>query len=98
MKIIRWNSHWLGNLRGIRGLRDLVKKEATKFLFSIKTKLKLIKVERIRFQLGYDCCFVVLSEGSSRDLNLMWKNEVPLAIRNFLRYHIVARVGGWRCR
>ncbi|XP_042974662.1 uncharacterized protein LOC122306298 [Carya illinoinensis] len=92
MKTISWNSRGLGNPRGVRTLRDLVRREDPEVLFLMETKMSSWQMERIRVSMGFGCCFTVPSEGRSGGLALLWKNEVNLSIKSFSFFHIDAKI------
>ncbi|XP_042972796.1 uncharacterized protein LOC122304603 [Carya illinoinensis] len=94
MKTISWNSRGLGNPRGVRALCDLVRREVPAVLFLMETKLTSRQMERIRVRVGFECCFVVNSDGRKGGVALLWRNEIKLSIKSFSLFHIDAKISG----
>ncbi|XP_042988712.1 uncharacterized protein LOC122316247 [Carya illinoinensis] len=92
MICISWNCRGLGNPRGVRALRDLVRKEVPMVLFLQETKLHVTKMECVKRLLGYECCFAVSSEGRSGGLALMWQEETNLNVQSYSKNHIDALI------
>jgi hypothetical protein len=58
-------------------------------------------MEKLRYLLGYDCCFSVNCTGRSGGLAFMWRNSFHCSITNFSSNHIDVEVedninGNWR--
>ncbi|XP_042965942.1 uncharacterized protein LOC122299620 [Carya illinoinensis] len=90
MKTLSWNSRGLGNPRGIRNLRDLVRKEDPDILFIQETRLRVSEMDRCKRSLGLENCLAVSCEGRRGGLALFWKLEVDLTILQYSKNHIHA--------
>lgn len=78
MKILSWNTRGLGNPRGIRTLRELIKKEDPNVLFIQETRLIAHAMEKCKLRLGFVNCLSVSCVGYSEGLALFWKQEINL--------------------
>ncbi|XP_058748566.1 uncharacterized protein LOC131621540 [Vicia villosa] len=87
MKIISLNCRGLGSPRAVRALLRLIRLENPSVVFLMETRLKKEELLGIQFKCGYEGCFAVDCEGSSRDraggLGLLWMNSVNLTITSF---------------
>ncbi|KAM6558835.1 uncharacterized protein LOC133033269 [Cannabis sativa] len=92
MSCIRWNCRGLGNPQARQFLADLVSQKKPNLLFLCETFCNKVSMERIRAQLGFDCCFVVDNWGHSGGLALMWKVANEVAIQGYSFNHIDANV------
>lgn len=61
-------------------------------IFLMETKCTKDKMESIKRKLNFDHCFVVANLGSGGGLDLLWKHETKVALINYTRWHITARV------
>jgi hypothetical protein len=61
-------------------------------VFLMETKLQAVRLESIRIKLGFECLFVVDSNGRRGGLALLWKTDFHVSIQNFSLRHINARV------
>jgi len=61
-------------------------------VFLMETKLRASRLESIRLKLGFECLFVVDSNGRRGGLALLWKTDFHVSIQNFSLRHINAWV------
>jgi exonuclease III len=88
MILLSRNCRGLGNLRTVRALQSLVKKQGPGVLFLMETKLDSRDMESIRVLLRFNNLFVVPSHGRSGGLAMLWRTKVGLEIHNYSRHHI----------
>ncbi|XP_061993936.1 uncharacterized protein LOC133711869 [Rosa rugosa] len=65
----------------------------TSLIFLSETLAAPDLLTSVRRNLGFDGCFCVESKDECRDLALLWRNEVPVRLRNYSSNHIDAEVG-----
>jgi hypothetical protein len=70
----------------------MVKVKRPIVVFLMETKLRQVKMERIRYSLGFNNLFVVNSVGKSGGLALLWNEDAGLEIQNYSRRHIHATI------
>jgi exonuclease III len=92
MNILSWNCRGLGNPTAVLALHHLVKVQGPKVLFLIETKLDSKKMEALRVELRFKCCFSVPSRGSSGGLALLWNDPVEIIIQSYTQNHIDAHI------
>jgi hypothetical protein len=63
----------------------MVKVKRPIVVFLMETKLRQVKMERIRYSLGFNNLFVVDSVGKSGGLALLWNEDAGLEIQNYSR-------------
>ncbi|XP_059431636.1 uncharacterized protein LOC132165159 [Corylus avellana] len=88
MNIISWNCRGLGNLRTVHDLCRMVKEKRPSMVFLMETKLRKVKMEVIRYKLGFSNLFVVDCVGKSGGLALLWGDDVVVDIQNYSQRHI----------
>lgn len=76
MNIISWNCRGLGIPQSIRALTKLVRAEAPLLIFLMETKAKVPDVARLQTKLDYTQGIIVLSDGKSEGLALLWKEGI----------------------
>ncbi|XP_042942789.1 uncharacterized protein LOC122276973 [Carya illinoinensis] len=82
-----WNSRRLGNPRGIRTLRDLVRREAPDVVFVMETRSSTARMEVLKVQMGFSCLLSVGSTGWSGGVCLFWCHDVNLILRTYSHFH-----------
>lgn len=87
----------LGNPQEIRDLGRVVRDKLPSIMFLMETKASNAIFENVRNRLGFHCCFTVTSIGRSGGMALLWKEDIPLEVINFLTQHIHARVREMGC-
>lgn len=73
MSLLSWNYRGLGSPSAVPILRDVVRTYHVDIFFLCETLVQSNRIEDIHFQLGFDSCFVVNSNGRSGGLALFWK-------------------------
>lgn len=81
---------WVINLRAITTLLFIMRVQAPKVLFLIKTKQSVEEMRKITEDLPYQAMFVVPSLGRNGGLPMLWKGEVDLHIQTYSQNHIDA--------
>ncbi|CAM8892645.1 unnamed protein product [Rhodiola kirilowii] len=94
MRVLAWNCRGLGHPRSVRELTESVRINRPVLVGLQETKIEEKRLVLIQKRLGFKYGFVVPRQGLSRGLALWWKEEVPLTILSFSKYHIDARVEG----
>ncbi|XP_042988702.1 uncharacterized protein LOC122316234 [Carya illinoinensis] len=92
MNCLSWNARGLGNPRGIRVLRDLIKKEALDIVFLQETHLTVRDFDRCKFSLSFVNCLAIDRKGNSGGLALLWGKDFNLSILSYSKNHIDACV------
>ena len=82
-------------------LRRLIRERKSDLLFLSETKLKGVRIERLKHRLGFGYGMGVQAEGRSGGLYLAWSEEVEVIFRSKSKGHIDVEVcdnGGrsWR--
>lgn len=80
MNLLCWNCRGLRNPRAVRDLHLLVKEKRPNLLFLMETKVRNVKMERIKVKLGYEGLLTVEPMGKSGGLALLWKNNREVLI------------------
>lgn len=89
-----WNTHGLGNPRGIRNLYDFIKKEVPHLVFLQETRLTRHAMEKCKLKLGFFNCLTIDYQGRSGGLALLWTTEVQVTIKNYSSNHIRTTIRG----
>ncbi|KAG7942844.1 hypothetical protein I3843_15G007300 [Carya illinoinensis] len=87
MKIMSWNSRGLGNPRGVRTLRDFVRREAPDVVFITETRSRTARMEFLKVQMGFSCFLPVGGSGRRGGVCLFWRSEVNLILRSYSPFH-----------
>ena len=88
MICLSWNCRGLRNPDAVRELRNVVKQEGPALVFVMETKIRAVKVENLKFSLGFSGCFAVDSVGLSGGLGLFWSKDVSVELKNYSAGHI----------
>jgi uncharacterized membrane protein len=92
MSLLCWNCRGLGNPKVIRQVHCLVRVKKPRFVFLIETKVKSMKLQRLRCSIGFDGLFHVDPVGYSGGLVMFWKDDKEVQIVNFSQRHIMATI------
>lgn len=92
MSILNWNCWGLGNPRTVWDLHCFVKSKKPGVVFLMETKMRMNKMELIKFKMGFQNMFVVDCVRRSGGLVLFWKDDIEVEIQNFSRRHINAKM------
>ena len=65
MKILSWNYWGLGNSRAVLALCKLARIHKPGVIFLSETLEHVNQLEKLKWNLGYECCFAVDKEGCS---------------------------------
>lgn len=87
-----WNCQGLGNPRTIRGLTWMVRQYKPHVIGLMETKSGKVKLDDIRFRLGFKNRFVVDRIEISGGLALWWKEDIDIQILNYSNHHIDAQL------
>jgi exonuclease III len=68
MIVLSWNCRGLGNPQTVRDLRRMVKAKCPTVVFLMETRMRQVKMEKIRCALGFNNLFVVDCIGKSGGL------------------------------
>ena len=71
MNSLCWNCRGFGNPRTVHALGDYVRRWNPKLVFLSETKLKIRRMEKVKFKLGFPNGLIVASNGRSGDLALL---------------------------
>ena len=88
MSLINWNCRGLGSLSAIPNLKFLVRYYKPDTLFLSETLVFRNKIEKFRYILGFDNCFVFNRQGRSGGLAFFWRNSFNYRILNYSQNHI----------
>lgn len=73
MNLLYWNCRGLGNLRSVRALRDLMRRQRPQILFLIETKLFSKEMEGVKIKLGFRYGLFVDCVGRAGGLVMLWE-------------------------
>ena len=90
MNSLCWNCRGIGNPRTVHALGDYVRRWNPKLVFLSETKLKVRRMEKVKFRLGFPNGLIVPSRGRSGGLALLWSVDTNLEIKSFSNHHIDA--------
>ena len=88
MKILFWNARGLGGDRSLLILQSLFRDNRPEMVFLIETMCDRNAMEVLRVKLGFDAKLVVVWEGNSGGLCLLWKGVVDVDLVSYSRFHI----------
>ena len=71
MNSLCWNCQGIGNPRTVHALGDYVRHWNPKLVFLSKTNLKIRRMEKVKFKLGFPNGLIVPSKGHSGGLALL---------------------------
>lgn len=78
LKLLSWNCRGFGHPDSINYLKGVVQKSNIECLFLMETKSNVRKMERVCRRLKYPNFFIVEARGTSRGMEIMWKDEVDI--------------------
>ncbi|CAO2184128.1 unnamed protein product [Urochloa humidicola] len=88
MSLICLNCRGCGRSEAVQEIRNIVDLHNPMLLFLSETKMSAVKVQDLRWRLGFPNAFGVNSEGLSGGLGLFWKNNVVIELKNYSKNHI----------
>lgn len=99
MKIISWNCRDLGNPRAVPALKDLIRSQRPDVVVLIETLQAVRRIEEVRVQVGFECCFSVDCRGGG--VAILWRTLVNVSVtsysQNFVNLDIIDDSKGvWR--
>ena len=94
MTLLSWNCRALGNLRTVKALEKVVKKEEHTIVFLMETKSNIDWMKNVQERCKLKHGFIVTSNGKSGGLALLWKEGIIVDVQTFSQTHIDAVVDG----
>ena len=68
MRILAWNCRGIGRVSKIRALKELIRESNPDLVFLSETKVKSLRINRIKTHLNFFDCFYVESNGRAGGL------------------------------
>ena len=90
MILLSWNCRGLGNLRTVKALEKVVKKEDTNIVFLMETKSNREWMEQVRDRCKMKHGLIAPSNGSKDGLAMLWKEGIKVDVKTFSQDHIDA--------
>ena len=88
MSIFTWNCQGLGSFLAIQNLTDVVKEKDSLLVFLFETKVGVGRIKGIQNKLNFTQGIVVLSDGRSRGLALIWREGTEVCLKSYSHSHI----------
>jgi hypothetical protein len=88
MKLCELNCHGLRNRRAVRALLDLEKLLKPDVFFLSETHLEKVRADNLRRKLGFDHSIIFESNGQSRGLLMLWRNNVNIIEKGVTKNYI----------
>ena len=94
MTLLSWNSRGLGNLRTVKALEKVIKKEEPTIVFLMETKLNTKWMKNVQERCKLKHGFIVPGNDKSSGLALLWKEDTIVDVQTFSQTHIDVVVDG----
>ncbi|KAL9671418.1 hypothetical protein QQ045_008986 [Rhodiola kirilowii] len=88
MKLLSWNCRGVGGPRAVRSLGDVVRTYRPSILGLIETKKEDSNWEFLKYRLGFDACFSVVSHGRAGGLAMLWNKDTEVTVISYSASHI----------
>ena len=92
MTLLNWNCRALGNLRTVKALEKVVKKEEHTIIFLMETRSNTDWMKNVQERCKLKHSFIVTRNGKSGGLALLWKEDTIVDVQTFSQTHIDAVV------
>lgn len=83
MSLLSWNCRGLGQPPSVCDLRRLVKEKKPTFLFLMETRLRNLKMQALRVNLGFEGMLTVEPVGTRGGLAFLWMNSREVEVLNY---------------
>ena len=94
MSVLAWNCRGLGASPAIRTVTKVVKQKNSMVIFLVETKASIDRMKGFQNKLGFTQGIIVLSDGRSGGLALLWREGMDIHFKSCSHSHIDAVVNG----